>query len=182
MRITTPWLLMFVLAFAGVETARAATRAEIDRDVKAALAEFRKLAPKAQDTLAKARGVLVFPKVVKAGVGVGGEYGEGALLVRGRTVGYYSVAAGSIGLQFGAQARSQVLMFMTDEALSAFRASKGWKAGVDGSVALVTLGAGGEVMTPDAMKQAPVLAVVFGAKGLMYNLSLEGSKFTRLER
>lgn len=181
MRITTLCLLSLLLCIA-VDDAGAATRAEIDRDVKAALAEFRKHAPKAQGTLAKARGVLVFPKVVKAGIGVGGEYGEGALLVRGRTVGYYSVAAGSIGLQFGAQARSQVLMFMTDEALKSFRASKGWKAGVDGSVALITLGAGGEVMTPDAMKQAPVLAVVFGAKGLMYNLSLEGSKFTRLER
>jgi lipid-binding SYLF domain-containing protein len=171
-------LLLLVIA----TPLEAASRAEIDRDVAQALAEFRKFAPKAQATMNKARGVLVFPKVVKAGIGIGGEYGEGALRVGGRTVGYYSVASGSIGLQLGAQARSQVVMFMTDQALKDFRASDGWKAGVDGSIALATLGAGGEVMTPDSTKQAPVLAFVFGAKGLMYNLSLEGSKFTKLKR
>jgi len=175
-------ILTCLILVLGMPVAQAADRAEIDRDVRAAMADFRKLAPKAQATVAKARGILVFPKVVKAGIGIGGEYGEGALMVGGRTVGYYSVASASVGLQLGAQARSQVLLFMTDDALRSFRASKGWKAGVDGSVALVTLGAGGEVMTPDGKNIAPVLAFVFGAKGLMYNLSLEGSKFTQLKR
>jgi lipid-binding SYLF domain-containing protein len=171
-----------LLMLAAASSAPAADRAEIDRDVKEALAEFRRVAPKAQAYVARAQGMLVFPSVVKAGVGLGGEYGEGALIVGGRTVDYYSVAAGSIGFQLGAQARTQLVLFMTKDALASFRSSKGWKAGVDGSIAVVTLGAGGEVMTPDALKQRPVLAFVYGAKGLMYNLSLEGSKFTKLKR
>lgn len=159
----------------------AADAAKIDREVAATLKAFREnTPPKAQRYVDRAKGVLVFPSVVKAGIGVGGEYGEGALLVGGKTVEYYSVAGASIGFQLGAQSRSQLILFMTPKALSSFRASKGWKAGVDGSVALVTLGAGGEVMTPDADKQA-VLGFIYGAKGLMYNLSFEGQKFSKIK-
>jgi len=158
-----------------------ADAAKIDREVAKALRDFRdNVPPKAQRFVAKAKGMLVFPSVVKAGIGIGGEYGEGALLVGGKTVDYYSVAGASIGLQLGAQARSQVILFMTPKALADFRKSKGWKAGVDGSVALIAVGAGGEVMTPDADDQA-VLGFIYGAKGLMYNLSFEGQKFTRIK-
>ena len=162
--------------------ARADDAAEINAKVAASLKDFRaNTPPKAQRYLDKAAGVLVFPSVVKAGIGIGGEYGEGALLVKGKTAGYYSVAGASIGLQLGAQSRSQIIAFMTPKALADFRKANGWKAGVDGSVALVTLGAGGEVMTPDADDQA-VLGYVYGSKGLMYNLSFEGQKFTKLKR
>lgn len=161
---------------------RADSAAEIARDVNASLKDFREnVAPKAQKHVAKAAGVLVFPSVVKAGIGIGGEYGEGALLVGNKIVDYYSVAGASIGLQLGAQARSQVILFMTPKALAEFRKAKGWKAGVDGSVALVTVGAGGEIMTPDGKDQA-VLGFIYGAKGLMYNLSFEGQKFSKLKR
>jgi lipid-binding SYLF domain-containing protein len=118
--------------------------------------------------------------VLKAGVGVGGEYGEGALLIKGKTAGYYSTAAASIGLQLGAQVKSQIILFMNPKVLDQFRDSKGWKAGVDGSVALATLGAGGEIST-DTVKQ-PIIGFIFSNKGLMYNLTFEGSKITRLER
>lgn len=155
-------------------------RAEIAREVAATLKEFRaNTPPKVQAYVARAKGVLVFPKVIKAGIGLGGEYGEGALLVGNRIIDFYAVAGGSIGFQFGAQSRSQVILFMTPEALSGFRKSSGWKAGVDGSVAVVTVGAGGEVMTPD--EKQPVLGFVYGAKGLMYNLSFEGQKFSKLK-
>ena len=165
-----------------VAPAALADAAKINRDVQATLKEFRaNTPPKAQAYISKAKGVLVFPSVVKAGIGVGGEYGEGALLIGGKTVDYYSVAGASIGLQFGAQSRAQLILFMTPQSLAGFRASKGWKAGVDGSVALITLGAGGEVMTPNADDQA-VLGFVYGAKGLMYNLSFEGQKFSKLKR
>jgi lipid-binding SYLF domain-containing protein len=156
--------------------------AEINRKVATSLKEFRANTPlKSQRYVNKAAGILVFPSVVKAGIGIGGEYGEGALLVGGRIVEYYSVAGASIGLQFGAQARAQIIAFMTPKALASFRAAKGWKAGVDGSVALITLGAGGEVLTPDADKQA-VIGYVYGSKGLMYNLSFEGQKYSKLKR
>lgn len=155
--------------------------AKIDREVRASLKEFSdNTPPKVKRYVAQAKGMLVFPKVIKAGIGIGGQYGEGALLIGGKTVDYYSVAGGSIGFQLGAQSRAQVVLFMTADALAKFRASKGWKAGVDGSVAVIELGAGGQVLTPDADRK-PVLGFVYGAKGLMYNLSFEGQKFTRIK-
>ena len=88
--------------------------------------------------------------------------------------------AGSFGFQFGAQAKTIILVFLDEEALKRFRASEGWKAGVDGSVALVTLGAGGDIDTTKI--RDPIVGFVFGQKGLMYNLTLEGSKFTKLNK
>ena len=127
-----------------------------------------------------AKGVLVFPKVYKAGIGIGGEYGEGALRIGGRTVDYYSTAAASFGFQLGAQAKSIVLIFTNEEALKKFRDSEGWKVGVDGSVALVDIGDGKAVDTTNI--KDPVVGFIFGQKGLMYNLTLEGSKFTKLDK
>ena len=119
-----------------------------------------------------------FRKFIKAGFGIGGEYGEGALRIGGKTVEYYSTAAASIGLQLGAQTKSIVLVFLTNNALSNFRNSDGWKAGVDGSVALVEWGVGEDINTIDI--KDPVVGFVFGNKGLMFNLTLEGSKFTKI--
>ena len=118
--------------------------------------------------------------MVKAGIGIGGEYGEGALLVNGKTKDYYNVASASIGFQLGAQVKSEIIMFMTKAALDGFLASEGWEAGVDGSVAVVNVGAGGEIDTENI--KDPIIAFIFSNKGLMYNLSLEGSKITRIER
>ena len=178
---TLALVLVACFAACAAPAARADSAAEINQKVQATLKEFRaNTPPKAQAYINKAKGVLVFPSVVKAGIGIGGEYGEGALLVGGKTVDYYSVAGASIGFQLGAQSRAQLILFMTPKSLAGFRASKGWKAGVDGSVALVTIGAGGEVMTPNADDQA-VLGFVYGAKGLMYNLSFEGQKFTKIK-
>jgi len=95
-----------------------------------------------REYLKQAKGVLVFPKVFKAGFGFGGEYGEGALRIKGKTVDYYSTAAASFGFQIGVQKKSIILLFTQQAALKHFRESSGWKAGVDGSVALATLGAG----------------------------------------
>jgi lipid-binding SYLF domain-containing protein len=159
----------------------AADAAKINAKVNATLKEFRdNTPPKVQRYVSSAQGVLVFPDVIKAGIGIGGEYGEGALIVGNKIVEHYSVAGASIGLQLGAQSRAQIILFMTPKALASFRSSKGWKAGVDGSIALVKLGAGGEVLTPDADKQA-VLGFVYGATGLMYNLNFEGQKFTKIK-
>ena len=117
---------------------------------------------------------------VKAGVMVGGEYGEGALRVDGKTVDYYATAAASFGLQFGVQAKTFLLLFMTDRSLANFRNSRGWEVGVDGSVALIEVGIGGSIDSTNL--QDPVIGFVLDNKGLMLNLSLEGTKFTRLKR
>lgn len=160
--------------------AEAASKTEIDAKVKATMSIFQQKVKSGKELERKAYGVLVFPEIVKAGLLIGGEYGEGALLVHGKTVDYYSTAGGSIGFQLGAQVKSVVILFMTKQAFRQFRASKGWKAGVDGSVALATLGAGGEVDSETARK--PIIGFIFDNKGLMYNLTLEGSKFTKLKK
>lgn len=157
-----------------------ASKEEIDADVKEAIAEFYKKSQAGQALAEKAAGMLVFPKVIKAGIGVGGEYGEGALLVKGETVDYYSTASASIGFQLGAQQKSQVILFMNDEALKKFRDSKGWEAGVDGSVAVAQIGAGGALDTNTAKQ--PIIGFIFSNKGLMYNLTFEGSKLTKIVR
>lgn len=160
--------------------AHAASKEKIDQRVNKALAEFRSSVKGADAVLAKSVGVLVFPSIKKAGIGVGGEYGEGALRIGGRTVAYYSTAAASIGFQLGAQARRQILVFLDQSALDKFRNSDNWEVGVDGSVTVVVIGAGGQI---DATKlNQPIVAFIFDSKGLMYNLALEGSKITRIHR
>jgi len=169
--------LITLIGFAS--PALAASAAEIDVDVNKALEAFQKIEG-AHAFLGIAKGVLVFPKVYKAGIGVGGEYGEGALRIGGKTVDYYSTAAASIGFQLGAQAKSIVVIFTDESALAKFRASEGWKVGVDGSVALIDIGVGKSLDTTNI--NDPVIGFIFGQKGLMYNLTLEGSKFTKLKK
>jgi lipid-binding SYLF domain-containing protein len=152
----------------------------IDIGVDATLEQFKKDIKGGDEFLKSAKGVLVFPKVFKAGIGVGGEYGEGALRIGGKTVDYYNTAAVSIGFQLGAQSKRVIVVFMQDDALKKFRDSKGWEAGVDGSVALIELGAGGTIDTTTIKN--PIIGFVFGNKGLMYNLTLEGSKYTKIVR
>jgi lipid-binding SYLF domain-containing protein len=113
-------------------------------------------------------------------VGIGGEYGEGALRIGGATVGYYDTLAASVGFQFGAQARSVIIMFMTPDALAGFRRAHGWKVGVDGSVAIIRLGAGASIDSENIT--SPVVGIILDTAGLMYNLTLEGSKITRISR
>jgi lipid-binding SYLF domain-containing protein len=158
----------------------AATPAKIDAKVDAALANFTKEVKGGAEFLQSAKGVLVLAGVVKAGFVVGGEYGEGALRVAGRTVGYYSIASGSFGFQFGAQKKDVILVFMEDQALKKFRESSGWKAGVDGSVALLDIGAGGSIDSLNV--KAPIVGFVVGQKGLMVNVTLEGSKISKLDK
>jgi lipid-binding SYLF domain-containing protein len=169
------------VALVGSRTASEAYSAgRIDADVDATLREFSYRVGGARELVAKSAAVLVFPSVIKAGMGIGGEYGEGALLVHGRTAGYYNTISASVGFQLGAQARSVIIAFMTPEALAGFRRVHGWKVGVDGSVALITVGVGGSI---DSSKIAsPIVGFIFDGKGLMYNLTLEGSKISRIDR
>ena len=170
---------VFLLALSGTLT-QAASKDELDAEVREAIAAFYQHTSAGKELAGNAAGMLVFPNVIKAGVGIGGEYGEGALVVDGKTTAYYNIASVSIGFQLGAQARSQIVLFMTPGALSKFRNSEGWKAGVDGSVALATLGAGGTVDSDTAKK--PIIGFIFSNKGLMYNLTFEGSKISPIKK
>ena len=172
-------LLFLALALSGT-FANAASKEELGAEVREAVNNFHAHTSAGKELAAKAAGMLVFPNVIKAGIGVGGEYGEGALLVGGKSVGYYNIASASIGFQLGAQARSQVVLFMTPASLAKFRSSTGWKAGVDGSVALATLGAGGAIDSDTAKK--PIIGFIFSNKGLMYNLTFEGSKISQINK
>lgn len=158
--------------------AAVSSRTEIDAQSREALARLKEQTSAGAELASRAAGVLVFPKVLKGGLVVGGEYGEGQLRVGGVPTRYYRLASASVGFQLGVQQKSVVILFMTPESLDHFRRSKGWKAGVDASVAIATLGAGDQIDTETARK--PVIAFVFSNKGLMYNLTLEGSRITPL--
>lgn len=156
----------------------AASGKEIDAGVDVTLERFYGEVKDGRKLVQDAKGALVFPHVYKAGFGIGGEYGEGALRINGRTVDYYSTAAASIGFQIGAQKKSIILLFMQDEVLNRLRQSANWKAGADAAVTLVNVGAEGSVDTQKLNE--PIIAFVIGQKGLMYNLTLEGTKFTKM--
>jgi lipid-binding SYLF domain-containing protein len=170
--------LIFVLFSAGVSYG--ATAEKIDNGVDVALRRFSNEVEGGKEILQRAKGVLVFPKVIKAGLGIGGEYGEGALRIGGQTVDYYATAAGSMGIQLGGQTKMVVICFMEEEALKKFRNSSAWKAGVDASAVAINFGAGKSVDT--IANGDPVVGFIFGQQGLMFNATFEGGKFTKLKR
>jgi lipid-binding SYLF domain-containing protein len=158
---------------------RAAKQAEIDAGADAALSELFAEDTAARNLADEAKAIVIFPEIVKGGLGVGAETGDGVLRVGGESVGYYNTSSASIGLQIGGQSYSQVLMFLTDEALAGFRDGAGWEAGVDGSVAVLDAGASGEIDTTNIAD--PVVGFIFGEEGLMADAAIEGSKYTRLD-
>ena len=163
----------------GTEGSASAKRAEIDAGVNGALARLYESHPDSRELVARASGVLVFPKVVSVSFGVGGEHGDGALRMRGGTVGYYSTSTGSIGFQAGAQSKAIIMLFMTPEALAKFRDSKGWTVGADATVAVADIGATGKIDTKTA--QQPIIGFVMSNAGLMAGVSLQGAKITKLD-
>lgn len=162
-----------------VNTVSAAGAKEIDIKVDGTLAKFTQKITGGAEFLKNAKAVLVFPDVVKAGFVVGGEYGKGALRHHGDTLGYYNVASASFGLQIGAQSYAIVMVFLNEDALAKFRNSKGWEAGVDGSVALAEWGTGKDINTQNFSD--PIVGFVLDNKGLMAGISLEGSKISKID-
>ncbi|WP_176314420.1 BPSL1445 family SYLF domain-containing lipoprotein [Burkholderia vietnamiensis] len=157
----------------------ASKRQAIDASVDATLSRLYSTVKGSRELVAKSRGVLVFPDVIQAGFIVGGQTGNGALRVGGATVGYYNTSSLSVGLQAGAQSKSVVFLFMTQQALDEFRGSDGWAAGAGASVALVKMGANGAIDTTTAT--APVQVVVLTNAGLMGDVSINGTKVTKLK-
>jgi lipid-binding SYLF domain-containing protein len=168
------------LTFIPSAKSEAASAPEIDAAVDATLRSFENQFQGARELAIKAAGILVFPSVVKVGIGIGGEYGEGLLIIRGRPGGYFNLVSASFGLQLGVQFRSVIIMFMTEEALASFERTYGWKVGVDGSIAIATMGVGGSIDTEKLT--SPVIGFILDPTGLMYNLTLEGSKISRISR
>lgn len=160
-------------------SSKEAKRKEINAGVEDALQRMYAQVPGSRDLAGRARGILVFPKAIKAGFMIGAEYGTGALRAGGATQGYYRMIAGSFGLQAGAQSRAVIILFMTDDALNTFRSRQGWSLGGDASVAVAKMGATGAIDTTTATK--PVQVIVMTNAGLMGDLSLEGTKISRIE-
>jgi len=175
------WVAAVFLAgglFAG--QALGGTGKEIDASADAAMDRFYKQVKDAKEVVRQAKGMLVLPNVKKGALIVGGEYGQGVMRIAGKTIEYYSMISGSVGFQIGGQAKDIIIVFNSSDALKKFRTSKGWEAGVDGNVALVTLGAGESAMT--SMGKEPIVAFVFDVKGLIADMSLRGAKFNKLDK
>ena len=150
----------------------------IDKKVDIAIEKFKQEVLGAENFLPKVKGYLVFPSVIKAGLIVGGKYGEGALRVNNATQHYYEMAAASIGLQIGAQEYSMLIAFLSDASLKNFVNSNGWEAGVDGSITVSDWGKSKDISSMSFEK--PIIAFIYGEKGLMASVSITGTKFRRI--
>ena len=180
-RIVAIIFFFVFFAFATMpDVSKASSAEEINDAANATLHRFVEQNPSAEELGRKAAGVLVFPSVVKAGMLLGGQYGEGVLIVHGNAAGYYNIVSASFGFQLGVQSLSIIIVFVTEQALADFQRAYGWKVGIDGSIVVVTLGAAGSIDT-DSLT-SPIVAFVTDQEGLMYSLSLEGSKISRIER
>ena len=160
----------------------AASKSELNRDATAALENLYENTPVAKQLAGKAKGILVFPSIIKGGFIVGAHYGDGALFKNGAIVGYYNTVAASYGLQAGGQKFGYAMFFMNDEALSYLNKSKGWEIGVGPSVVVVdkeTAAAFGKNLTTSTLKD-DIYAFIFSQKGLMAGLGLQGSKITKI--
>lgn len=173
--------ITFIAAgFMAPVSASAASAGEINRDANQALQKLYAKTPSAKVLGEKAKGILVFPGIVKAGFIVGGQFGEGALIKNGKTVGYYNSVAVSYGLQAGAQKFGYALFFMTDEAMAYLNKSDGWEIGAGPSIVIVDEGISGSLTTTTA--KSDIYAFFFNQKGLMAGLGLQGTKVTKINK
>ena len=170
--------LFLLLSLNFSQTTSARNSNEIDASIESALDRFSEEVQGSQGYLDGARGILVIPRMIKAGVVLGMEYGEGALIIDDIKVQYYRAFSTSLGIQLGVGAKDLVILFFDDEAMDDFLYSSGWQAGVDGAVALWTMGAGGSIDTTES--QDPIVGFVFGHKGIIAGVSFEGTKFTKI--
>ncbi len=163
-----------------LHTAQAATAEDLQLDAKQALKRLYETNPAAEAISKKARAVLVFPKIIKAGLVFGGAYGEGVLTKSGNVDGYYNSVTASWGLQAGAQSYGYVLFLMNDKAEQYLKKSEGWEIGVGPTVVLVNDGVARNFSTTTLKDDA--YAFIFEQQGLMASFSLEGSKISPIKR
>jgi len=178
MKRYTGVLLLIFLSAISPHRLLADSAAEIDRDVDLAQQKLYNSSPTALELSKIVKGILIFPDVIKAGLIVGGQYGEGALRMKGKTVGYYNTVAASYGLQAGAQSFGYALFVMTDEALDYLKSSEGWEIGVGPSVVVVDKGVAKSLTTTTAKDD--IYAFFFSQEGLMAGLGVQGSKISKI--
>jgi lipid-binding SYLF domain-containing protein len=158
----------------------AQTKSALDAGVQDTLKQFNLIDSRHQDLEDRAAGMLVFPQVIKGGIGLASEYGEGALLVHGATVDYYSIASASFGLTAGMATHSEIILFMSRDALDKFKTSKGWSIGADTGIVVMSKG---RMDDYDSYKlKRPILVFTFAERGLIADLSLHGTKVRRIEK
>jgi lipid-binding SYLF domain-containing protein len=182
-RINRTFFSLFLAALTsamllGSAQALAADTAKIERDAREALSELYASTPAAKELGSRAKAVLVFPSILKAGLIIGGQGGNGALFVNGKVTGYFNTAAASYGLQAGAQEFAYAMFLMTDAAIATLKERDGWEVGVGPSVVLVDEGVAKSLTTTTASDD--VYAFIFGQKGLMAGIGIQGSKITRI--
>jgi lipid-binding SYLF domain-containing protein len=171
-------VLLFGIGFVLLSNSYAKTNKEIDKEVNVALKQFKEQVEGGKALLKAAKGVLVIPGLGKIGVGaIGGEYGSGALRIKGKPVGYYDLMGGSFGFEIGGERVNLILLFMEEKALKHFEESSDWQAGADANVTFLKTAVAREASTDTINK--PVIGVIYGEKGLMANASIEGAKFTK---
>jgi lipid-binding SYLF domain-containing protein len=171
-------ILLLILTLLPLHSALAASASEIDRNVTAALQTLYQTTPGAKTLANQSKGILVFPDMVKAGFIIGGQYGDGALRKKGKTIGYYRSIAGSFGLQAGVQSFGYALFFVDDASLRYLEKSEGWEIGTGPSVAILDKGFAKNLSSTTLQKG--VYAFIFDQKGLMAGIGLQGSKITKI--
>jgi len=171
---------LFALTLVAARSSQAESAAELNRGAKAALQKLYTKSPSARSLGEKATAILVFPSITKGGFIVGGQFGEGALMKDGKTIGYYNTVSVSYGLQAGVQKYGYALFFMTDSALEYLNKSDGWELGTGPSIVIVDVGAAGGISTTTA--KSDVYAFFFDQKGLMAGLGLQGTKITKMNK
>lgn len=172
-------ILMVVFVLTLPRISEADTAGEINRDVNNALQDLYRTTPAAQELAKIAKGILVFPKIIKGGFIIGGQYGEGALREGGKTKGYYNTVAASYGLQAGAQSFGYALFFLDNESLAYLKKSKGWEIGVGPSIVVVDEGVARSLTTTTA--KSGIYAFFFDQKGLMAGIGIQGSKISPIK-
>ena len=151
---------------------------KLDKEVDVAIKKFETDVEGGAKFLSKVKGYLVIPSVIKAGFIIGGEYGTGSLRINGVTKHYYSLTSASVGYQIGAQEHSVLIAFLSETSLNNFMSSNGWEAGVDGSIAVADWGKTGDISSISYEK--PIVAFMYGTKGLMAGATIKGTKFKRI--
>ena len=171
-------LTIATMSWMSPRAALAAGAAGIEEDAAAALKKLTATEPAAKLLSEKAKAILVFPSIVKAGFIVGAHYGEGVLFQNGRPMAHYNTVAASYGYQAGVQTYGYALFLMNDSALEYLDRSDGWEIGAGPSVVVVDKGMGKSVTSTTLTKD--VYAFIFSQKGLMAGAGLQGSKITKI--
>jgi len=171
-------VMLLLLFFLSPQESMAESKEILNLEIKDTIQKFELKAKGAKEFLQKTNGYLVIPNFFKAGFIVGGGYGEGGLIIDGNITDYYSAISASFGFQAGAQKKSIIVAFLTQEALDSFRRRDKWKVGVDGSIAFVNWGGNIDLSTVDFKKS--IVAFAFNNQGLMVSLSLDGTVFTKI--